>query len=132
MTVSRRQRASQYGTVRAATEASVVQARTDKIISVSDEGAVAALLVLADKVDAMVQAEADVADAVERAQDGEGWGGDPPKPPPLDNVTLPTFLKYCEALGLTPTGRKALVEKKQGGAGGKLALLRADQGAAAS
>lgn len=36
----------------------------------------------------------------------------------FDNVTVPTFLRYCEQLGLTPAGRKALEEKKKDGSGG--------------
>jgi hypothetical protein len=43
-------------------------------------------------------------------------------------VTLPTYLKYCESLGLTPAGRARLEEKKPEGDGGKLAKLRALSG----
>ena len=42
----------------------------------------------------------------------------------LDNVTIPTYLRYAESLGLTPAGRARLAEKKEGGAGGKLGQLR--------
>ena len=42
----------------------------------------------------------------------------------LDNVTIPTYLRYAESLGLTPAGRAKLAEKKEGGAGGKLGQLR--------
>ncbi len=42
---------------------------------------------------------------------------------PADNVTIPTYLKFCESLGLTPTGRLKLTLKE--GPRGKLADLRA-------
>jgi hypothetical protein len=45
----------------------------------------------------------------------------------FDNVTQSVYLRYCEQLGLTPAGRKALGEKKEQG-GGKLAQLRSVQG----
>lgn len=35
------------------------------------------------------------------------------KPPPLDNVTIPTYLKYCLALGLVPESRSKLDGGKQ-------------------
>jgi hypothetical protein len=38
----------------------------------------------------------------------------------LDNVTIPTYLRYCESLGMTPAGRAKLVEKKPEAKGGKL------------
>lgn len=41
----------------------------------------------------------------------------------LDNVTIPTYLRYCESLGLTPAGRAKLAEKKPEGKGGKLGRL---------
>lgn len=41
----------------------------------------------------------------------------------LDNVTIPTYLRYCESLGLTPAGRARLAEKKPEGKGGKLGRL---------
>lgn len=51
------------------------------------------------------------------------------KPPSQDNVSIPTFLKYCDALGLTPIGRtRADIEKAKGGAGGKLAQLQSLKG----
>jgi hypothetical protein len=64
-----------------------------------DAGAVEALLVLAATLD------------------------DPPAGK-FDNVTLPTYLKYCESLGLTPAGRARLEEKKPEETGGKLGKLR--------
>ena len=41
----------------------------------------------------------------------------------LDNVTIPTYLRYAESLGLTPAGRARLVEKKPEAKGGKLGRL---------
>lgn len=41
----------------------------------------------------------------------------------LDNVTIPTYLRYCESLGLTPAGRARLVEKKPEAKGGNLGRL---------
>lgn len=43
---------------------------------------------------------------------------------PTDNVTFPTYLKFCDALGLTPAGRLKLGDVKES-TGGKLARLRA-------
>lgn len=43
----------------------------------------------------------------------------------LDNVTIPTYLRYAESLGMTPAGRAKLVEKKPEGKGGKLGRLSA-------
>ena len=66
-----------------------------------DAGAVEALLALARKIDAWD----DIVDlAVDQAEDGRR-----PTVPQHDNTSLPTFLKYCEALGLTPATRRALV-----------------------
>ena len=45
----------------------------------------------------------------------------------LDNVSIPTYLRYCESLGLTPAGRLKLDPKKES-TGGKLAQLRSVQG----
>ena len=41
----------------------------------------------------------------------------------LDNVTIPTYLRYAESLGLTPAGRARLAEKKPEDKGGKLGRL---------
>lgn len=43
----------------------------------------------------------------------------------LDNVSLPTYLRYCTELRLTP----ASVGEKKEGAGGKLAQLRSIESA---
>ena len=44
----------------------------------------------------------------------------------LDNVSLPTYLKYCDALGLTPAARKG--QSASDAKGGKLAQLRSIEG----
>lgn len=78
-----------------------------------DAGALEALRALARKIDTE-QALRDL--ALESAEENKS------KPPAVDNVSIPTYLKYCESLGLTPVGRKTLGEKKA--TGGKLAQLR--------
>lgn len=40
------------------------------------------------------------------------------RPPSQDNVSIPSFLKYCESLGLTPAGRAKLAEQKTESKGG--------------
>lgn len=52
-----------------------------------DAGAIAALLKLADKIDYLMDHDG-------MSEDGK-----------FDNVSIPTYLKYCESLGLTPAGR---------------------------
>ena len=70
----------------------------------ADAGAVAALLALARKIDAWD----DIVDlAVSQAPEGRR-----PTVPQHDNTSLPTFLRYCEALGLTPGSRKAMTGDK--------------------
>ena len=66
-----------------------------------DSAAVEALRALARKIDAWDE-------IVQMALDDAGDSGSRPKVPANDNTSLPTFLKYCESLGLTPTGRKGL------------------------
>lgn len=73
-----------------------------------DKGAVEALRVLAAQVDFLA------------ANGGLREDGK------LDNVSVPTYLKFCESLGLTPAGREKLSEKKPEAPGGKLALLRGE------
>ena len=46
---------------------------------------------------------------------------------PKDNVTIPTYLKYCEALKLTPASRG--VEIAESKARGKLATMKAARSA---
>jgi hypothetical protein len=70
-----------------------------------DAGAVATLLELARQIDANAADE------------------DRENRPKVDNMTIPTYLRYCESLGLTPAGRVKLKPKEQE-TGGKLAQLR--------
>lgn len=72
-------------------------------LTAADTAAVAALRVLAVKMDALADTRAGVSEDGELTEDRKRG---------LDNVTAPTFLKYCSELGLTPAGRKALGEKK--------------------
>lgn len=90
------------------TNDSVQAAKQAGQITDADEGAVAVLLQMAERLD----------DPDYPVIDGR-----------FDNVTQALYLKYCEQLGLTPAGRKALDSKKEAG-GGKLAQLRAIQGGA--
>ena len=79
-----------------------------------DAGAVETIKALALKIDmqdAYLEALAD--DAADRNL----------RPPSPDNVSIPTYLKYAESLGLTPTGREKLTAKKPEGKGGKLGRL---------
>lgn len=66
-----------------------------------DAAVVAAAYALARKIDAW-----DI--IVAWAHEDAVADGSRPKVPQNDNTTLPTFLKYCEALGLTPAARKAV------------------------
>jgi len=47
-----------------------------------------------------------------------------PAVPANDNVSMPTYMKLCEQLGLTPAGRKNL-DLKEAQRGGKLNAVRA-------
>ena len=86
-----------------------------------DDGALEALRALARKIDAWDQ-------IVEWAiDDCAGKEGARPKVPANDNVSIPSYLKFCESLGLTPTGRmRAQIESGKAapdaGALGKLRL----------
>lgn len=64
-----------------------------------DAGAVAVLLRLAATIDNMAAVE----EALLRLPDD----GERVRRPSLDNVTVPTYLRYAEALGLTPAARAA-------------------------
>jgi hypothetical protein len=90
------------GEIFAATEVSVAAADH---LSAADAGTVAVLLDLARTIDGMGERDADA---------------------PLDNVTIPTYLKYSDALGLTPLSRLKL--EKPEVRGGKLAELRSIRG----
>ena len=87
-----------------------------------DEPAVEAARALARKIDLMDEYfQALAEDAADRNL----------RTPSVDNVSIPTFLKYCDALGLTPAGRARQTKEPTttggetgGGKGGKLAHLR--------
>jgi hypothetical protein len=74
-----------------ATDLSIRQASH---LSDADAGAVAVLRGLSRQVDYLLE------------HDGINESGK------FDNVSPSLYLKYCESLGLTPAGRKALGEKK--------------------
>lgn len=95
-------RASEHGPVLAATRVSVAAASH---LTDMDRGAVTVLLQLAATVDAMA------------LRDPDG---------PLDNVTIPIYLKFADALGLTVAGRTKLASPEV--RSGKLAELRALRG----
>jgi len=96
----------------AATERAIVAARLGDI----DAGAVEALRALARKIQAW---DLIVEWAVDDAPEGKR-----PAVPQNDNVSISAYLKYCDQLGLSPAGRKAL-DLKEKVAGGKLSALRA-------
>lgn len=100
-----------------------VQEATERSIAAAahltelDAGAVAALRALANKIDHWD----DVVDAA------YGQNEDGKLPVPMhDNTSIPTFLKYCETLRLTPASRGVTVGESE--AKGKLANLRALRG----
>jgi len=90
------------GPVFAATELAVSAASH---LTDSDAGTVAVLMDLARTIDGMDDRDAEA---------------------PLDNVTIPTYLKFSDALGLTPLSRLKL--EKPEVKGGKLAELRSIRG----
>lgn len=96
----------------AATELSIAASSFDDV----DAGAVEALRALARKIQAW-----DV--IVNFALDDAADSNTRPAVPQNDNVSISAYLKYCDQLGLTPAGRKALGQKKEA-AVGKLAQLR--------
>lgn len=73
-----------------------------------DKGAVDALLKLARKIDAWDQI---VEWALDDAASKEGAR---PAVPQNDNVSISAYLKYCDQLGLSPAGRKALELRRAG------------------
>ena len=74
-----------------------------------DAGAVAVLVNMAGMIDYLL------------ANGGIGPAGK------LDNVSIPTYLRYCESLGLTPAGRVKLGSKERAPVG-KLAAIKAEAG----
>lgn len=100
---------AEQGPVSAATELSLAAATH---LTAMHAGPVAALRVLAKKID-------DLRFEVARV-------GDDSKAT-FDNVTIPTYLKYCESLGLTPAGAVKLDLAPKETSGGKLASLQSVQ-----
>ena len=80
------------------TDKAIAAAKADGTITDRDAGTVAAIRVLARRIDL----HAEYMDAL--AKHREEVGG---KPPHQDTVTVPTYLKYSHALGLTPEARLA-------------------------
>ena len=87
-------------------------------LTTMDLGAVEAARALADKIDAW-----DV--IVDWALDDMAGMDSSKRPtvPANDNTSIPTFLRYCDALGLTPAGRTGLAAPKEA-SGGKLSSLQ--------
>jgi len=105
------------GSVFDATEQAIASAEH---LTAMDEGALEALRTLARKIDDDDALRA----AYLRYRLDRGEDESKMKPLQLDNVSIPTYLKFCESLGLTPAGRDKLKEKKPEAAGGKLSKLR--------
>jgi len=93
--------------------------RNAKHLRAKDAAAVAAARKLARKIDAWDVIVDWAIDDADQAGDGAR-----PKVPANDNTSLPTFLRFCESLGLTPAGRSKLEMPKEGGGGGKLTSLQ--------
>lgn len=89
--------AESYGPIRAAVEESVTAARRAGKITKIHAATVAGLRMVADRLDVL---------DIEAMTDTTGK---------LDNVSLPTFLKYCAALGLVPEPAEPV--KSSSGAG---------------
>lgn len=89
------------GDIVAETEKSIAEAKAANRLGPLDAGPIAALRVLAQKI-GDEQARWDY--AIEWAQLNPGERGGP-RPPAHDNVSIPTYLKACDSLGLTPAGR---------------------------
>lgn len=79
-----------------ATKSAIASARKAGNLADADMASCVAILELATKI----QVQDDYFDALmeDAVENGR-------RPPSQDNVSLPTFLKYAEALGLTPSGR---------------------------
>lgn len=88
-----------------------------------DAGAVEALRALARKIDTWDQIVQYALDDLRDAPKGAR-----PSVPQNDNVSISAYLKGCEQLGLSPSGRKTLDIGEKESAGGKLAQLRSVQG----
>lgn len=77
-------------------------------LTAMDGGAVQAMLELARKIEAW---DVIVKWAIDDASHRDGSR---PAVPANDNVSLSAYLKYCDQLGLSPAGRKALMLRKEG------------------
>lgn len=87
-------------------------------LTAADDGAVEALRMLARKIDAW---DVIVSWAIDDVADREGGR---PLVPANDNVSIPSYLKFCEQLGLTPAGRIKLPKAEEEKPSGKLGRLR--------
>lgn len=90
-----------FGPVRTDFERALKNAQRKKMVYAHHAGTVAAARALADKIDAwdvIVQWALD---------DQRESGASRPKVPDNDNTSIPSFLKYMEALGLTVTADRA-------------------------
>jgi hypothetical protein len=67
-----------------------------------DAGAIAALLAAARKIDDWDRVLESYFEQLEMDPESKV------RPPSVDNATLPTYLKFCESLGLTPASRGSL------------------------
>ena len=109
-----------------ATEASIQEAYRQGRLTTLDQAAVQALRDLATKI----AVQDDYFDALYEQAAERGS-----RPPVQDNVSLPTFLKYCDALGLTVAARArkegaAPPPGKEAANGSKVARFRKATGAA--
>lgn len=108
-----------YGPLTEQTEAAIKAATH---LTTKDLGAVEALRVLARKIDT----EDELREAYLAYQLDKSNGEDVKlRSLAIDVNALPTYLKYCDALGLTPAGRTKLDGKPSGDKpAGKLASLK--------
>jgi hypothetical protein len=98
-----------------ATRTSIAKALADKVLDAElHAGPIATLLILARKIDT----EDEMREVAIAWAEFKAKGDTPPKPPPLDNVSIATYRNYCESLGLTVAGAKA-APAKGGTAGGE-------------
>ncbi|KQY58325.1 hypothetical protein ASD11_01270 [Aeromicrobium sp. Root495] len=95
-----------------ATERSIAKAIADQVLDAElHAGPIETLRILARKID---EEDQRWRYAIEYARENDIKA----KPPPVDNVSIPTYRNYCESLGLTVAGAKA-APAKGGAAGGE-------------
>ena len=109
--------------VRNALDKALTEARKQKLIGPMDAGTVRAAQALADKIDAWDQI---VEWAFEDQREAES---NRPAVPQNDNVSLASFLKYMNDLGLTPGARAAGKSAAGKGGGAPVGKLEALQSA---